>query len=65
MVMIMKKKLYYTASDIAEMLGVSKGTAYGIIRKLNAELAQTNYIVVQGRVSKAYFDEKWYGLAAV
>lgn len=61
----MKKKLYYTASDIAEMLGVSKGTAYGIIRKLNAELAQTNYIVVQGRVSKAYFDEKWYGLAVV
>ena len=54
--------IYYSANDIAKMLGISKSGAYSIIRKLNSELESRGYIVIQGKVSKAYFQEKWYGL---
>lgn len=60
----MKNPIYYNAVDIAEMLNVSKATAYSIIRKLNEELNSKGYLTLQGKVAKVYFDEKWYGLAA-
>lgn len=55
-------KIYYSATDIVEMLDVSKATAYKIIREMNEELKQAGYIILQGKVPKAYFCEKWYGL---
>ena len=55
-------KIYYSASDLAEMLDISKSKAYGIIKEMNAELAQSGYIVLAGKVPIAYFDKKWYGL---
>ncbi len=54
--------IYYSANDISQMLGISKSGAYTIIRKLNSELESRGFIVIQGKVSKAYFEEKWYGL---
>jgi len=54
-------KIYYGASDIAEMLGVSNTKAYEIIKSLNSELEEKGYIVLAGKVSVAYFNEKWYG----
>ena len=53
-------KLFYNADDIAEILEVSKPTAYRIIKKLNSELNEKGYITVSGRVPKKYFDEKAY-----
>ena len=53
-------KIFYDADDIAEMLNVSKPTAYRIIKKLNSELIEKGYITVSGRVPKKYFDEKMY-----
>lgn len=47
--------MYYTAMDVQEMLGISKGMAYKILRKLNAELAAKNYIVIPGKIPRAYF----------
>lgn len=55
-------KIYYSAEDIAEMLGVSKASAYNIIKKLNTELEEKGFLVVSGKISRAYFAEKWYGL---
>lgn len=55
-------KIYYSATDIVEMLDVSKATAYKIIREMNEELKEAGYIILQGKVPKAYFCEKWYGL---
>ena len=37
-----------TAQDVVDMLGVSKGHAYKIIRQLNKELEDNGYIVVSG-----------------
>ena len=38
-------KIYYDATEISEMLGISKTTAYGIIKKLNKELEKAGYIL--------------------
>jgi len=53
--------IYYTAQDIAEMLGVSKGHAYKIIKLLNEELRKKHYITISGKVPKKYFSERYYG----
>lgn len=51
--------IYYSAKDIATMLGVSKAKAYEIIRKLNAELDSKGYLTLSGKVSVAYFNKQW------
>jgi len=54
-------KIYFTADDVAQMLGVSRGQAYKVIKRLNEELEQKKYIVVAGKVPKKYFSERYYG----
>lgn len=54
-------KIYYSAKDISDMLDISVSSAYSIIRKLNEELEKKGFIVISGKVSRAYFDERWYG----
>lgn len=58
-----KEKLYLTAEDISTALGVSKGMAYQIIRQYNGELKKQGYLVIQGKVPRAYFATKYYGMA--
>ena len=53
-------KQFYTVKDVMRILQVKEAKAYKIIRKLNEELEQRGYIVVSGKVSKRYFDEKVY-----
>ena len=60
---IITDKTMMTATEVAEVLNVSKGKAYKIIRKLNDELASQGYIVISGRVPKAYWHKKFYGLS--
>lgn len=57
-------KQYVTAKEVAEILGVSEGTAYGVIRKLNQELKDRGYITIAGKVSRVFFEEKCYGVKA-
>jgi sugar-specific transcriptional regulator TrmB len=57
-----EKKIYYTAEEISEMLGISMGTSYRIIRKLNKELKEKGFIVIAGKLPIKYFEEKYYGL---
>ena len=57
----MNKKLYYTANEVAFMVGVGRTTAYGIVKQLNRELKEKGYLVVDGKVSKDYFDERYFG----
>ena len=53
--------LYYGANEVAEMIGVSRGQAYKLIKKMNDELEKQGFIVVAGKVSKKYFAERYYG----
>lgn len=57
---MVENKCFYTADDIAQMLMVSRPTAYRIIKGLNDELASKGYIIISGRVPKKYFEEKFY-----
>ncbi|MBQ9762017.1 MAG: DNA-binding protein [Oscillospiraceae bacterium] len=57
----MANKRYLTAADVAEFMDISIPMAYKIIRKLNDELSAGGYIVVAGRVSRHYFEQKIYG----
>ena len=57
----MNNNYMVTAQDVVDMLGVSKGYAYKIIRQLNKELEDSGYIVVSGKIPRAYWDKKFYG----
>lgn len=57
-------KMYITADEAAELLGVSRGYAYKIIRGLNDELKGKGYRVISGKVPAKYFREKFYGMEA-
>lgn len=59
-----QNKIFITASEMAEMLGVSVGHAYKIIRSLNQELKKDGYIVIAGKVPKGYFEKRWFGYSA-
>lgn len=53
-------RLFYCAEDLMVLLEISKASAYRIIKKLNTELSSMGYITLGGKVSKKYFDEKYY-----
>ncbi len=53
-------RMYLTAEEVAEILGVSKAY-YKVIRNLNDELEIKGYVVISGKVSTKYFREKFYG----
>ena len=54
------EKSYYTADEVADILGVSKPTAYVKIRLLNKELQDRGYITVAGKINRRYFNERSY-----
>jgi len=54
------QKKFLTATDVAEILNVSRSTAYRIIRKLNDELNKAGKITVAGKISARYFYENTY-----
>ena len=52
-------KIYITANELAEMLGVSVGHAYKLIRKLNQELEKEGFLVIAAKVPRRYFEKRW------
>ncbi|NJE74079.1 DNA-binding protein [Pseudoflavonifractor sp. SW1122] len=59
----MSKELFVKAEEMAEALGISKPYAYKLMREMNAELKQKGFLTIPGRVSRRYFEEKFYGLS--
>lgn len=57
----MNEKIYYSAEDIAKMLGVSMGKAYKILREMNKDLASKGFLTIAGKIPVEYFKGKWYG----
>ena len=61
----MSKELFVRAEEVAGALGISKPYAYKLVREMNEELKQKGFITIltiPGRVSRRYFEEKFYGL---
>lgn len=61
--MTKENKIYITASELAEMLDISIGHSYKIIRQLNMELMKDGFLIIAGKVPRRYFEKRWYGLA--
>lgn len=60
-----REKLYVNADELSRMMEISRGHAYKIIRQLNDELAEKGFIVVAGKVSRRYMEERCYGICEV
>lgn len=58
----MENTLFVTAEVVAKDLGVSKPFAYKLVRQMNDELHEKGYLTVAGRVSRQYYEERFYGL---
>ena len=48
-----ENRFYLTACELADLMGISIGHAYKLIRDMNAELAKEGYIVVAGNCRSA------------
>ena len=48
--------------DVCAILGVSKAYAYNLMREYNKELKAKGYIVVAGKISTKFLEEKIYGM---
>lgn len=59
---MLNDKLYYTADEVRQLLGISRTKAYQLIKNLNEELSKQGYIVISGKIPKKYLAEKYYGL---
>ena len=53
-------KKILSASDVADILNVSRSTAYRIIRRLNEDLQKFGKITIAGKISAKYFYENVY-----
>ena len=58
----MSKELFVRAEEVAGALGISKPYASKLVREMNEELKQKGFLTIPGRVSRRYFEEKFYGL---
>lgn len=61
----MQNSKFITSGEVAQELGVSKSFAYKIVRQLNDELKSKGFFIVSGKVSRVYFEEKFYGVKEV
>ena len=58
----MRNELFVTAEEVAQDLGVSKPFAYKLIRQMNGELEMKGFMTIAGRVSRRFYEEKFYGM---
>lgn len=53
---------FLKVDDVMQILGISKSAAYNIMRQLNNELKEKGYAVIRGKISRKYFEERFYGM---
>ena len=51
----MKESIVMNVQEVAEALQVSEPKAYQLIRKINQELEEKEYITGRGKVNRDYF----------
>lgn len=52
---------FITATEVAEIMGISRSKAYQIVREMNRELKSQGYLTVAGKCPAQYFKQKFYG----
>lgn len=56
--------IFITADEMVEILSISKPYAYKIIRQMNNELDAKGFITIPVKVSKKFFEERFYGVTS-
>lgn len=56
----MEKSMYVGASEVAEIIGMSRSKAYKMIQEMNEELKARDFIVINGRVPRKFLMDKIY-----
>lgn len=59
-----EKTYMITAEEVAEELGISKSHAYKILREFNKELETEGYLIISGKIPRAFLEKKIYGYQA-
>ena len=54
---------FLEVGDVMQILGISRSTAYKLMKQINSELEKKGYIVIRGKVSRKYFEERIYGMS--
>lgn len=57
------QSIYITASELAQVMGVSNGHAYKLIREMNIELKKQGYLTIAGKLPRAYLKKCLYGFS--
>ena len=55
------EKTWVGWEEVAKIFDCSRAKAYRIIKKLNDELKDRGFLTYNGRVSRRYFNERYYG----
>ena len=58
----MGDNIFINAEEVAKILGISKAYAYKLVKSMNDELKEKGFITISGKVSRRYFEEKFYGM---
>jgi len=58
----MNKNLFIRVDDMVDELQISKPYAYKLMREMNDELRKKGFMTISGRVSRQFFEEKFYGM---
>ena len=54
-----KTSAFISVAEIQKVLEVSESKAYRILRSLNSELKKEGFLVLPGKVSRQYFNERF------
>lgn len=54
-------KLFYSAAEVSQLLGISIGQAYRLMRTWNEELAKKHFLVIAGKIPVQFLNEQIYG----
>ena len=54
------EKMFLTAKDVSLITRTSEATAYRIIKQMNADSKKKGKIIIPGKISRRYFEEKIY-----
>ena len=54
---------FLEVGDVMQILRISRSAAYKLMRQINSELEKKGYIVIRGKVSRKYFEERIYGMS--
>ena len=54
-------KIFISAKELSEIMDISLGHAYKLIKQMNNELKQSGYLVVAGKVPIAFFFFFFFG----